>query len=249
MNSILITGGTGQLGKKLVDNFVKKNFQVILTSTSKTKISNIYKKYRNNSNLHCIHTDFTKDNLEKLLHEIKKNKFKINHLINCARSLKSLKVKKNGITDRDDFLNEFLIDVVIPYELSMQLFLLQPKYLKTVTNIGSKYGVVAPNKNLYKDFNVDSPIQYGTSKAALHHLTKELAVRFAEKGIRVNCIAFGGFEGRVNNSFKKKYAKLTPIRRMLKISEVVGPVEYLINDENSSINGHTIVADGGWTIW
>ena len=38
----LITGGTGHLGKKLVDNFIKKDFQVILTSTSKTKISKIY---------------------------------------------------------------------------------------------------------------------------------------------------------------------------------------------------------------
>ena len=36
---------------------------------------------------------------------------------------------------------------------------------------------------------------------------------------------------------------------MLSESEIVGPVEMLISKSNSAINGQTIIADGGWTLW
>ena len=47
-----------------------------------------------------------------------------------------------------------------------------PIELKTIVNIGSMYGLVAPNPKLYEDFKKESPIQYGVSKAALVHLAK-----------------------------------------------------------------------------
>ena len=77
---------------------------------------------------------------------------------------------------------------------------------KNVVNIGSIYGSVVPNAKLYKNFHKESSIQYGVTKSALEHLTKELSVRLAKKFVRVNCAAFGGVEGRVNQSFKKRYA-------------------------------------------
>ena len=63
--------------------------------------------------------------------------------MNCASSLSTLKINKQGTTDRNNFLNEFLIDVVVPYELSIALFKSQPIHLKTITNISSQYGLVA----------------------------------------------------------------------------------------------------------
>ena len=42
---------------------------------------------------------------------------------------------------------------------------------------------------------------YGVSKAAQIKLTKEMAIKFMNNGIRVNCISFGGVEGElVTNS-------------------------------------------------
>ena len=66
------------------------------------------------------------------------------------------------------------------------------------------YGVVVPNRNLYKDKYKSSSIFYGISKAAQIHLTKELAVRLSQDNIRVNSVSFGGIEGRVSSNFKKK---------------------------------------------
>ena len=112
------------------------------------------------------------------------------------------------------------------------------------------YGIVAPNKKIYVDGYNSSPSFYGVAKAAQIHLTKELSVRMANHRIRVNSISFGGVEGRVNNSFKKKYAQLCPIGRMLKPSEIFEPIWFLANENSSSgATGHNLVIDGGWTIW
>ena len=101
--------------------------------------------------------------------------------------------------------------VIVPYELSTCLIELQSEDCKTITNIGSMYGVVAVNPNLYSENDQPSPIHYGVAKAACHHLTKELAIRFSENNVRVNCVAFGGVEGRVNKDFKKRYAKFSSV--------------------------------------
>ena len=144
---------------------------------------------------------------------------------------------------------ELLMDVVIPYELTMALSLQTGSKLASVVNIGSQYGVVTPNLKLYTDPLKESPLHYGVAKAGLGHLTKELAVRLAANDIRVNCVAFGGVEGRVDDDFKKRYSELCPMGRMLNESDLFRPVDMLLSPETSAITGHTLVVDGGWSIW
>ena len=173
----------------------------------------------------------------------------MNHLVNSARSLSFLQTDSLGQTSREDFLAEYLMDVVVPYELSMALFNTQPHQLRTITNIGSQYGLVAANPSLYEDYPRQSPIQYGVAKAALIHLTKELAVRFSGSDIRVNCIAYGGVSGRVDAGFEARYAQLNPSGGMLSEADLIGPLELVVSDRCKAINGQTIQADGGWTLW
>ena len=143
----------------------------------------------------------------------------------------------------------FLLDVIVPYELTMALAMQKNSRLSRVINIGSQYGSVVANPNLYDDPVAQSPLHYSVCKAALAHLTKELAVRLASKNIQVNCIAFGGVEGRVDEQFKARYAKLCPMGRMLQDKEVCGPVDMLLSDHFSGMTGHVLNVDGGWGIW
>ena len=181
---------------------------------------------------------------------MKKDKFSINHLINSARNLDFLKNnEKTGKTTKENFLNEYLMDVFIPYEMSFEIFKQNKKTLKTITNIGSQYGLVGSNPILYKNKFNQYPIQYSVAKAALIHLTKELAIKFYKNKVRVNCLALGGIEGRVNSKFKQRYAKLTPMGRMLNENDILKPLEIIIDNDSKAINGQTIIADGGWTLW
>ena len=94
-----------------------------------------------------------------------------------------------------------------------------------------------------------SPLHYSVAKAAQVQLTRELAVRLAPKGIRVNGICFGGVEGRADEAFVDRYRQLCPAGRMLRDDEVVGPVDYLVSDASSGMTGHNMMVDGGWTTW
>ena len=102
--------------------------------------------------------------------------------------------------------------------------------------------MVPPNRNLYLDEYKQSAINYGVSKSAQIHLTKELAVRYLKSKIRVNSISFGGFEGK-RNIFKKIFINVSN-RKNVDKSEAFGPVVLSLNLSNGT-TGHNLVVDGG----
>ena len=203
--TILITGGTGKLGKIFSKHFADNGWKVVITSTNIEKANEFKKSIKMHENIKIFLSDLSKPNAPKqLIESILDQGIEINHLVNNARSLKNLYVDNSGFSSRKDMVEEYLLDVIVPYELATNLYLLQKDALKTIINIGSQYGSVAANPNLYKDNLVYSPIQYSLAKAGVHHLTKELAVRFAKNDIRVNCISPGFTETSYFNKFKKK---------------------------------------------
>ncbi len=249
-DTILITGGTGKFGRKFVSHFAEKGWLVIFTSTNQKRAEEFISEEALPSTVRAIESDLSQDGAAmKLVEEIHGAGGAVNHLVNNARSLESLATNELGQTERKAFQAEYLMDVIVPYELSMALYNTQPEQLKTITNIGSQYGIVAANPHLYEDYPRQSPIQYGLAKAALGHMTKELAVRLAEKNVRVNCVAYGGVRGRVDNDFLERYAALSPTRRMLNEHDLVGPLELLMSEKCGAVTGHTLCADGGWTLW
>lgn len=249
-DTILITGGTGKFGRRFVTHFAEKGWQVIFTSTNQSRAEAFISEQELSSNVWAIESDLSQENAaRRLIETIQRAGMTVNHLVNNARSLASLQTNELGQTERKEFQTEYLMDVIVPYELSMALYNVQAKQLKTITNIGSQYGIVAANPHLYEDYPKQSPIQYAVAKAALGHMTKELAVRLADKHVRVNCVAYGGVEGRVDEKFRKRYADLSPSGRMLTEAELAGPLEAVIQDGSSAITGQTIIADGGWSLW
>ena len=94
-------------------------------------------------------------------------------------------------------------------------------------------------------------IAYGTSKAALMHLTKQQAAELGNKGIRVNAIA----PGPVDTAMAKKvhtadirsdYHDVIPLNCYGLKEEIADAVWFLCSDFASYINGQIIAADGGF---
>jgi NAD(P)-dependent dehydrogenase (short-subunit alcohol dehydrogenase family) len=250
MNTVLLTGGTGKLGRVLVQYLSKKGWCVITASREQARIDQLLSEVGAVGSVFGIVADLQQPCATKnLIEELTRRGHVITHLINNARSIDTLVIESNGLTKRSSFVGEFEMDVVVPYELSMCLARSDDHRVKSIVNIGSMYGEVAPNPALYGGLLDSSPVQYGVSKAGLHHLTRELAVRLAPHQIRVNCVAYGGVEGRADEAFNKRYAQLVPSRRMLQASEVIGPVDFLLSEASSAVNGHVLVADGGWSVW
>jgi NAD(P)-dependent dehydrogenase (short-subunit alcohol dehydrogenase family) len=93
---------------------------------------------------------------------------------------------------------------------------------------------------------------YNTSKAAVVHLTKSLAVEWAPKGIRVNCISPGYIATEmlqfIRRDWKEYWSSIIPFRRLGTPEELAGAVIYLASGASSYTTGSDIIIDGGFTV-
>ena len=251
MRTVVLTGATGLIGRVLAKHLVDSGDIVVAIGRSSCSLSALKKELdEKSSQFHGLDIDLSSEYAcDELKSFMASTGLYPDCLINNARDTSYLGLSTGGKVERKNFMGELLMDVVVPYELTMALAQQADSKLRSVVNIGSQYGVVAPNLTLYADPEKESPLHYGVAKAGLVHLTKELAVRLADKDIRVNCVAFGGVEGRVDEAFKSRYSLLCPMDRMLSESDLAGPVDLLLSSGASAITGHTLVVDGGWSIW
>ncbi len=249
---VLITGGTGKVGRSFVKGFASEGWEVILTSRSQERAEAFANECQLSTGalIHGIAAEFgCPEGISLFVEQLKEKDLLPDCLINNVRNLNNLRLDEQGKPSIDGWVQEFYLGVVVAYELAMSLSLAPQSRLQSVINIASMYGVVAPTLQLYNNPVVESPIHYGVCKAAVIHLTRELAVRIAYKGIRFNAISYGGIEGRTSKDFIEKYAALCPQRRMLNDTDVFGPALFLATEASSGVTGHNLVVDGGWSIW
>lgn len=113
-----------------------------------------------------------------------------------------------------------------------------------VINIGSAHGVVG----------FANRTAYGSTKAALHHLCKVLAVEWAPHNIRVNAVTPGWVvtPSRAARTVTPEAARLRleriPLRRPCTIGEVAAAVLFLASPAGAYITGQTMILDGGVTV-
>ena len=91
---------------------------------------------------------------------------------------------------------------------------------------------------------------YGTSKAAVIALTRQMAVELATHHIRVNAVAPGPIDTPLvkqlhSSAAKASFIKGVPCARYGQVDEVAAAVSFLISEEASYITGHVLAVDGG----
>ena len=94
-------------------------------------------------------------------------------------------------------------------------------------------------------------VAYGTSKAALDHLTKQQAAELGNLGIRVNAVAPGPVDTAMAKQvhtadIRADYLDAIPLNRYGTEREIAEAVVFLCSDAASYINGQTLAVDGGF---
>ena len=92
-------------------------------------------------------------------------------------------------------------------------------------------------------------VPYTTSKAALIHLTADLAAQWTGRGVRVNAIAPGSIESglllSVDAERRKALCARIPAGRLGVPEDLAGAIAFLASDASGYVTGQTLVVDGG----
>jgi NAD(P)-dependent dehydrogenase (short-subunit alcohol dehydrogenase family) len=120
-----------------------------------------------------------------------------------------------------------------------------PKGSGSIVNVASMLGLVG-----------STPIKqahYSASKGAVINLTREVALQWARKGVRVNALCPGWFESEMTAGMESDEGaqgfikQNSPIPRMGYPHELDGALVFLCSDASSFMTGQLLVVDGGWT--
>jgi len=96
---------------------------------------------------------------------------------------------------------------------------------------------------------------YGTSKAAMIQLTKNLAVEWAGQGIRVNSVAPWYIETPLakqvlqDDDYRQEVLDRTPMKRVGTVEECAAAIAFLCLPAASYITGHCLAIDGGFSVY
>lgn len=127
-----------------------------------------------------------------------------------------------------------------------QAAVMLPRGKGAIINIASMSGSIV-NRGLLQ-------AHYNTSKAGVIHLSKSLAMEWAGKGLRVNCISPGYTATPMNTRPEvaeqvKLFEQSTPMGRMAQVEEIVGPAIFLASQAASFCTGVDLIVDGGFVCW
>jgi len=234
--NIILTGSTGGIGMSILEKLVNSGANVIATGTNEEKLKSITSKFAN-----VITKKFDISNhqeIEKFIDDCYDDlDKKIDVIINNAGITKdnlSIRMNKN---EWDQVLN---INLTSTFLLSKCVI---RKMIKAnegkIINITS---IVAHTGNLGQS-------NYSASKAAVLGMSKSLALEYAKKNIKVNCISPGFITSNMTDKINQKQKEIMmskiPLARFGNPSDVANTALFLCSDLSNYITGETIHVNGG----
>ena len=114
-----------------------------------------------------------------------------------------------------------------------------------------KYGKIINLGSTFSHSTIPGRSVYGALKAGISHLTKSLAVEWAQNGIRVNVIAPTAVitpsrESLLQGDILKMILSRIPLGRLATPEDLICATIYLASRASDFVTGQTIFVDGGW---
>ena len=235
---IIVTGGSGLLGKSIVNDIKKEGgIAINIDINNETIPSN-----------HLYKLDLTETEFAIKFKNILKNYSKIDGLVNNAYP----RTNDWGNRFEDLDLNSFKLNV--DWQMNSVFNIIKEVISKmddqegSIVNIASIYGVVGNDFSIYEGTDMTSPVAYSAIKGGVISMTRYLASYFGPKKIRFNCVSPGGILNGQNEIFVNNYNKKVPLGRMGKPDDISPTVSFLLSNKSKYITGQNIIIDGGWTI-
>ena len=246
--AVIVTGGGSGIGKATAERFLEEGARVAIFDVSKKNGNEVLARLRKKGyELYLFVGDVSKSSDVKRMVRAAKSKLgRIDVVFNNAGILVEGTVEKVSEKDWDRIMAINVKGVFLMCKEVIPMMLKQGKGV--IVNTASISGLVGDR----------DAIAYNASKGAVVLMTKCLALDYALKNIRVNCVCPGEIEtpmfhqeARSRNMPIDKYRKVLcevhPIGRLGDPKEVANAVLFLASDDASFITGTAFAIDGGYT--
>ena len=245
----LVTGGSRGIGRMIAEGFVRSGARVYITSRTRDACDAVAAELSSRGVCESLPANIsTSEGRAALVAGLTAREERLDVLVNNA-----------GTTwgaSYDDypeagFQKVMQLNVTALFFVTRDLTSLlaragRPDDPARVINIGSMDGIHVPTILPATTF------AYSASKAAVHHLTRTLAIELAAHQITVNAIAPGYFESKMTAQALREHRDAIedacPLKRIGRPEEMAGVAIYLASRAGAYTNGAVIPVDGGTSV-
>ena len=238
---ILITGAAGGIGRATAIECAKLGAGLILTDINEEGLKSTLEQLESQEKHHYVVANLTIDEeIDKLVGEIDK----LDGFVSNAGVTKPALVK---FINREDLDRIMSINAMAPMFLTQRLLkkkkLAKGSSIVFTVSIGGVYTTAIANA------------MYGSSKGALQVFMKNVALESAINGIRCNSVNPGMINtgllkpGTYSEEDRKRDMQTYPMKRYGEPREVALGIVYLLSDASSFVTGHSLIIDGGKTLY
>jgi gluconate 5-dehydrogenase len=248
----LVTGGTGWLGRAFCEALAEAGASVVVTSRDQTRADQVANE---------LSTEQGQSHFGIALDHMAANSLadSFQHALELAGPIDTL--VNNGLELAGGDLRDISFDAFARHQVNnagyFELARLVHDHVvarsapASIVNIGSMYGQVGSYPDSYQDVCNASSVAYHTLKGGTIHMTRHLAVYWAEDNVRVNCLSPGPFPNPATAPAEliQRLNEKSPLKRLGEPHELKGAIVFLAGDASSYVTGHNLIVDGGWTAW
>lgn len=236
----LITGASGGIGSAIAKALAEMGYSLILHYNSDEKSASALKAEIENQypvDVKTIKADLSSPEQTKAFAQDAADCGEIGALVNNAGVAYQQLFQ---FADEEKVRSLFEINLMSAMAVTKEILPgMISRHKGVIINISSMWGLSGGS----------CEVHYSASKAALIGFTKALAKEVGPSGIRVNCVAPGYIDTKMNSAFDedtvREIVEATPLMRTGKAEDVSSLVAFLVSDNASFITGQTVCVDGG----
>jgi NAD(P)-dependent dehydrogenase (short-subunit alcohol dehydrogenase family) len=239
----VITGGSRGIGEMIASGFVESGVKTYITARGSDELNATAQRLSEKGECIAIPADLsTISGIEGFVLKLREYEDGVDIVVNNAGATWGEPIESFPENGWDKVMN---LNLKSPFFLTQKLLPELKKAGKkggssSVINIASMHSFINPGLPTYS---------YSSSKAAMVHLTRHLAVDLAKDSIHVNAIAPGHFPSKMTSHITAEEVleeiQTIPLGRLGVADDIAGTAIFLCSRAASWITGETIILDGG----
>lgn len=237
----VVTGACGGLGRQLVSILLDAGASLILLDIDEKMLSDLAHELDNDDKVMTLVCDVTsKESIEHAIIATHQNFGRIDILVNCAGILGNTQLLFDITEDEWNHVLDVNLKGTWQCGSKVAKYMIEHQIQGKIVNISSALGYISCLRR----------IPYAPSKAAVEHLTRNMAMELIEYGINVNCLAPGMINTPMVRQLLRgeagaKWRQVMPMQRAADPEELCGPLLLLASDASSYMTGVILRVDGG----